>query len=145
MHNAMCRYSYNDNFVGKVDTDARMYQSNDGNVTDTKRFNKDLAKLMEKIKREVLEPQNAGLGKGQRKLTLFTTLYALVQCTRDMSPFSCTQCLAVAESNFPTYCDGKTGCRILFSNCFVRYELYPFFYPLPSSPQFSSNAVQLHS
>lgn len=127
-------------FFGEVDTDTGIYLSSVDNVTNTKQFNKELVKLMEKIKSEALNiPQNAGLGKGQKKLTPSITLYALVQCTRDLSPLSCAQCLAIAESNFPTYCGNKKGCRIFYSSCFVRYELRPFFFPISTAQNFSND------
>ncbi|RVW34336.1 Cysteine-rich repeat secretory protein 55 [Vitis vinifera] len=84
------------------------------------------------------EPQNAGLGKGQTKLTPFVTLYALVQCTRDLSPLSCAQCLAIAVGNFSDFCYNMKGCRVLYSSCYARYELYPVSFRLGSALMFSN-------
>lgn len=137
--NHLCRYSYDDNFIGKVDTNIDVHYNNVDDVIDTEQFNKELAKLMKKIRSEALKPENGGLGKGQTKLTPFITLYTLVQCTQDLSPISCAQCLAIAETNFVTYCANKRGCRIFYSSCFARYEFYPFFYPVSSAPELSNN------
>ncbi|GKU88814.1 hypothetical protein SLEP1_g3032 [Rubroshorea leprosula] len=96
-------------------------------------FNRQLGDLMDKIRSEAVMPENEGLGKGKTKLSPFVTLYALVQCTRDLSQIDCAQCLAIAVGNFPNFCNNRKGCRVLYSSCYVRYELYPFFFPIDSN------------
>ncbi|KAI9078936.1 hypothetical protein K1719_039085 [Acacia pycnantha] len=127
------RYS-NESFIGKVDTSFGIIYWNLGNVSDPEAFNKELGSLMDEIKAEAVMAKNKGLGKGKTKLSSFVTLYGLVQCTGDLSDVSCAQCLAIAEeSNFNKLCSNRKGCRVLYSSCYVRYELYPFFFPLDSS------------
>ncbi|XP_059295954.1 cysteine-rich repeat secretory protein 55-like [Lycium ferocissimum] len=118
------------NFVGKVETSPGIFYWNVDFVSDTDFFNKKLEQLKNQITAEAIVPKNKGLGKGKSKLSPFLTLYALMQCTRDIPEIDCAQCLAVAVGNFPTICLNKKGCRILYSSCYVRYELYPFFFPL---------------
>ena len=51
------------------------------------------------------------------------TLFALVQCTVDMSPERCRECLDGLISAFPaTFPSGQHGGRILVPRCTVRYE-----------------------
>ncbi|KAF2284579.1 hypothetical protein GH714_027276 [Hevea brasiliensis] len=100
---------------------------------DPEDFNKKLGSLIDKIRSQAVMPKNEGLGKGESNLSSFLTVYALVQCTRDLAVIDCAQCLAIAVGNFPNFCNNKKGCRALYSNCYVRYELYPFFFPLDSS------------
>ncbi|PIN20946.1 hypothetical protein CDL12_06370 [Handroanthus impetiginosus] len=116
-------------FFGQADTSGG-YLYNIQNVTDPDVFNKKLAALMNQISSEAVKPANKGLGKGKSDISEFLRLYALVQCTRDLSERSCGQCLATAIGNFPNFCNNKRGCRVLYSSCYVRYELYPFFFPL---------------
>uniref|UniRef100_A0A803M250 Gnk2-homologous domain-containing protein n=1 Tax=Chenopodium quinoa TaxID=63459 RepID=A0A803M250_CHEQI len=56
-------------------------------------------------------------------VTSSITLYALAQCTPDLSPNDCKRCL--------TECIGKldimTSSQTLMPSCFVRYESFPFF------------------
>ena len=137
----MHRYS-NKEFIGEVDTGFGIYYYNVDNVTETERFNEELGKLMENIRSQAVNPENKGLGKGQTKLTPFITLYALQQCTRDLSPISCSQCLAIAVGNFPNFCNNKKGCRVLYSSCYTRYELYPFFFPISSAFNFSNTRMK---
>ncbi|OMP10440.1 hypothetical protein COLO4_04503 [Corchorus olitorius] len=126
------RYS-TQNFIGEVDTSNGILYGNVANVTDPKSFKKQLGALMDNIRSEAVMPNTQGLGKAKTKLSPFVTLYALVQCTRDLSKINCAQCLAIAVENFENFCDSRKGCRVLYSSCYVRYELYPFFFPLDSN------------
>ncbi|CDP14580.1 unnamed protein product [Coffea canephora] len=123
------RYGTN-KFFGQVDTSVGIIFYNVENVTDPDSFNKELASLSDKISSEAVKPGNKGLGRGKKQLSPFLTLYEVAQCTRDLTPLSCDQCLAIAIGNFPIFCNNKKGCRVLHGSCIVRYELYPFFFPL---------------
>ncbi|KAK2971400.1 hypothetical protein RJ640_025350 [Escallonia rubra] len=99
-----CFLRYNtENFIGEVDTSYGIFYYNVANVTDPDAFNEKLGALMDRIKSQAVAPINKGLGKGESKLSPFETLYALVQCTRDLSQLSCAQCLAIAIGNFPRH------------------------------------------
>ncbi|GER54571.1 cysteine-rich repeat secretory protein, partial [Striga asiatica] len=125
-----CFLRYNTNsFAGQLDTSGWILY-NVNNVTDPSAFNEKLGDLMRNISSEAVRPGRRGLGKGTRGLTPLRTLYGLVQCTRDLSELACAQCLATAI--FPDVCVNREGCRVLFGSCYVRYELYPFFFPLES-------------
>jgi hypothetical protein len=126
------RYS-NKSFIGEVDTSYGIIFYNTGNVTDPKKFTKELGALVDDIKAQALEPKNVGFGKGETKLSPLVTLYAFVQCTRDLSKLDCSQCLAIAVENYETICGDRKGCRVLYGSCYVRYELYPIFYPVGSN------------
>ncbi|KAK9993131.1 hypothetical protein SO802_022834 [Lithocarpus litseifolius] len=127
------RYSTK-SFFGEIDTYNGILFGNVENVTDPDTFNKELGTLFDQIRAQAVETRNEGLGKGKTKLSTFVTLYALVQCTRDLAPVDCAQCLAIAAGNFENFCKDRKGCRVLYSSCYVRYELYPFFFPLDSKP-----------
>ncbi|CAI9105748.1 OLC1v1004749C1 [Oldenlandia corymbosa var. corymbosa] len=125
------RYSP-DEFAGRVDTSVGIIFYNVENVTDPDSFNKKLGSLSDKISKEAVSTSgNRGfIGRGKTDLSDFEKIYALVQCTRDLSQLYCAQCLAQAIGQFPNTCNNKKGCRVLYSSCIVRYELYPFFFPL---------------
>ncbi|CAL0304568.1 unnamed protein product [Lupinus luteus] len=138
-----CFLRYNSkSFIGEVDTSFGIFYFNVENVTDPKGFNKELGALMDQIRAQAVMPKDEGLGKGNSKLSPFVTLYALVQCTRDLSELSCAQCLAIAVNNFSTFCNNRKGCRVLYSSCYVRYELYPFYFPLDSKNKGDSKTVR---
>lgn len=113
-----------------MDTGVGIFYHNINNVSDEERFNEVLGNALDYLSSQAVMPENAGMGKGRANFTPFVRLYALVQCTRDLSPSSCAQCLAIAVGEIPNYCNSKKGCRVLYSSCYARYELYPFFFPL---------------
>ncbi|XP_071716655.1 cysteine-rich repeat secretory protein 55 [Rutidosis leptorrhynchoides] len=138
-----CFLRYNtENFIGQLDTGYGTFYANVENVTDPNTFNEKLGALMNQISSSASTPGSKGIGKGETELTPFVTLYALVQCTQDLSPLLCRQCLAIAEGVFETFCDEKKGCRVIYSSCYVRYELYPFFFPLDKKLALESSSIK---
>ncbi|XP_068661236.1 cysteine-rich repeat secretory protein 55-like [Aristolochia californica] len=125
------RYSP-DNFAGKLDTGFGIFYWNVENATDPEAFEKTLGNLMDGVRAQAIQPKNRGLGKDKTKFTPSVTIYALIQCTRDLPALQCAQCSATAVSNYDNFCKYKKGCRVLYSSCYVRYEIYPFFFPLDS-------------
>lgn len=128
-----CYMRYNlENFFNTVDTGFGIYTASKKNVTDPETFNKKLGALIAQIESQAIKPENHGLGKGEVKLSGSTTLYALVQCTRDLSSANCAKCLKAAVGNYPQFCENRTGCRFayMYAGCYTRYDLNPFFFPL---------------
>ena len=64
----------------------------------------------------------------------FTTIYALVQWTPDLSQVQCNNCLDVVYGNFQSCCAGKVGARVVGLSCSVRYEVYLFSESTDDSP-----------
>lgn len=54
------------------------------------------------------------------------TLYALMQCTPDLSPAQCNLCLTECLDNYRRCCLGRQGGSIIRYSCGVRAEIYPF-------------------
>ncbi|KAK9051498.1 hypothetical protein SSX86_028125 [Deinandra increscens subsp. villosa] len=102
---------------------------NDQNTSDVVLFNENLRRLMDRLRGEA-----AGGGPLLKFATGnitgpgFSTIYALQQCTPDLSELACSKCLEVAInriSNAKLY--GRNGGRILQSRCNFRYESSEFF------------------
>ncbi|CAL9004032.1 unnamed protein product, partial [Prunus brigantina] len=57
-------------------------------------------------------------------------LFGIVECTRNLSSTECKKCLhvAVIELIDRGY-QMKGGCAI-YGSCYIRFELYPFYYSL---------------
>ncbi|EXB40709.1 Cysteine-rich receptor-like protein kinase 29 [Morus notabilis] len=55
------------------------------------------------------------------------SIFALLQCTPDLSQKECSDCLQNATSMIPGCCEGKQGARILKPSCNLRYESGPFY------------------
>ncbi|KAI9186169.1 hypothetical protein LWI28_014333 [Acer negundo] len=60
-------------------------------------------------------------GTGEAEVTLFQKIYALMQCTPDLSQQDCEYCLSQCLSYF------QTCCFVLWTSCFLRWDLYPFY------------------
>ncbi|KAG5234760.1 cysteine-rich receptor protein [Salix suchowensis] len=55
------------------------------------------------------------------------TLYALAQCSADLSPYDCNTCLQVSRENISSCCDACRGVRVLSRSCYLWYEFYSFY------------------
>ncbi|EEF29327.1 conserved hypothetical protein [Ricinus communis] len=83
-------------------------------------FNQKVSSVMDKIKSQAAVPKSKGLGKMETKLSPSVTLYTLVHCTGDLTAAKCTKCITKALAHFPKYCTNRKGCKVLYSNCYVR-------------------------
>jgi hypothetical protein len=120
----------NTDFAGQPDTGAGVILVNVQAEDDPKAFEKAVGKVMGKAAAQASASGSAGLGRAKDQYTPFVTIYGLAQCTRDLAPLSCAQCVSAALSRFGDYCGAQQGCQINYSSCRVRYEIYPFYFPL---------------
>ncbi|KAG8096542.1 hypothetical protein GUJ93_ZPchr0013g37366 [Zizania palustris] len=120
----------NTNFVGQTDTDAGVILVNVQSMDNPKAFQKAVGKAVGKATAQAAAAGSSGLGRSKDQYTPFVSIYGLAQCTRDLAPLACAQCLSTAVSRFGQYCGAAQGCQINYSSCRVRYEIYPFFFPL---------------
>ncbi|XP_010241767.1 PREDICTED: cysteine-rich repeat secretory protein 55-like [Nelumbo nucifera] len=134
-------------FTGKADVSFGIIYWNVQNITNPANFYLKLGALMDRVRKQALESSSVGLfgNKGVISLTSSETLYALVQCTRDLSKLQCGKCLDIAISQFSVFCLNRKGCRVLYGSCFAQYELYPFFFPLSNSTYSASSAKYLRA
>ncbi|CAA0394723.1 unnamed protein product [Arabidopsis thaliana] len=59
-------------------------------------------------------------------LTTFQTMYAMMQCTPDVSSKDCEFCLKTSVGDYESCCRGKQGGAVIRPSCFVRWDLYPY-------------------
>ncbi|XVF40649.1 hypothetical protein PTKIN_Ptkin01aG0131100 [Pterospermum kingtungense] len=138
-----CMFRYtNHPIFGVYEEDPSFYMWNVNNVTDVDAFNKTLATLLHNLR------NNASSGTSLRKfatgsaqVTAFQTVYALVQCTPDLTQIECSTCLNESIAFIPECCDRKQGGRVIGPSCNFRFEIERFYHlttadaPTPSSPQ----------
>ncbi|KAJ9169013.1 hypothetical protein P3X46_020483 [Hevea brasiliensis] len=135
--NCMIRYS-NKSIFGVMEDWPRLALLNVNNVTSIDQFNQVLRTLMDRLRSE------ASSGSSLRKFATgeapgpdFLTIYALAQCTPDLSGQQCNDCLDQAAGYIPGCCNGKIGGRVVTPSCNLRYEISRFYnstVPLPSPP-----------
>ncbi|XP_010466466.1 PREDICTED: putative cysteine-rich repeat secretory protein 21 [Camelina sativa] len=118
--------------LGKIDYKNNFYMYNAKEVSsDIESFNKNVRILLNKLKEKATSNEtNAGrdytvYAAGDNKLGPMK-LYAMVQCTQDLSTDGCNECLNYILTKLPKCCIGKQGGRVLSTSCNFRYELYPF-------------------
>ena len=122
-------YTY-ESFSGTVDVTGNIWQYNEKNVSGDELgwFISVANDMLHKLSR--LAAFNASYGMYATEAVTFTdtkTIYALVQCTADLSPDDCNTCLETAIANTSTCCSKSRGARLFSRSCFLRYEFYAFY------------------
>ncbi|RXH99340.1 hypothetical protein DVH24_011665 [Malus domestica] len=130
-----CMLRYSNRFIyGVMETEPSrpsLYYWNINNISssDLDGFNQELKKLLDSIRRE------AAAGGSLRKFAFgntsgptFQTIFALAQCTPDISEQNCRDCLVVAFVYIDDFY-GKVGGGVNKPSCYFRFDLYPFYDP----------------
>ncbi|XP_010466465.1 PREDICTED: putative cysteine-rich repeat secretory protein 25 [Camelina sativa] len=118
--------------LGKIDYRYIFYMYNSKDVSSNKMaFNKNTKALLYELKekatskKEIPYRRDYLYAAGEESLGT-TKVYAMVQCTKDLSAKNCSVCLDWIMAKLPKCCNGKQGGRVLSPSCNFRYELYPF-------------------
>lgn len=108
---------------------------NTGDVSDVEAFNNVLLPLL-----NILRNRTAS-GNSTHKSALqsapapnFQTIYALLECTPDLSKLECNSCLQQIQSFIPQCCNGKQGGKFVTPSCDIRFEVYSFYDPSVEPP-----------
>ncbi|EOA20148.1 hypothetical protein CARUB_v10000439mg [Capsella rubella] len=142
-HKTLCfaRYS-NISFLGRLDKHPRYAEHNSMEIksflqASEEKWNEALNDMIKSAwgkngsfsNRDYYSPSKVILENHQ-------TLYALMQCTPDLSPANCSSCLAQSVSDYEKNDDfrGNQGGIIAYPSCFFRWDLYPFIGAFNSSP-----------
>ncbi|PWA35699.1 gnk2-like domain-containing protein [Artemisia annua] len=78
---------------------------------------------------------------------LVRTIYAMMQCTPDLSKEMCRKCLFNASEEIGKCCRGRVAARVFYPNCFLRYSNEHFYNdpPLISSSGEAKSGTDLYS
>ncbi|KAK9064206.1 hypothetical protein SSX86_015586 [Deinandra increscens subsp. villosa] len=119
-NNCMIRYSNVTILGADPDTRAAQIASNRNTASNVDEFNQGLNRLLPQLRAE------ASSGGSLRKFAAnstngpgFSTIYAYMQCTPDLSEIQCDNCLGSALGFIP---NGSVGVRIYYPSCLLRYE-----------------------
>lgn len=124
----LLRYS-SSNFFSQLDDSNPVGLVNPVNASDPTVFNRRLDDLMDEIL-PAASQSSSRFSVGTTNFSDFGDIYAMLQCTHDLSTSDCGQCLEQVVLYIPSYCSGKIGCQVFTVSCTARYETSPFF---PSS------------
>ncbi|CAJ1952555.1 unnamed protein product [Sphenostylis stenocarpa] len=123
----MLRYSYM-NFSNKVEIGPMFSELNTTNEgKEQSFFTVKLAKTLDQV---AIQTGDSGERYGTKttKLNDLQTLYALAQCTQDLSIEDCKGCLGILiGTSIPWSRLGSTGGRVFYPSCNIRFELFQFF------------------
>lgn len=109
------------------------------NVSDVSGFNKSLHTLLDRLRNQAAAGNSSQkFAVGQIGAPNFKTIYALSQCTPDLSESECSDCLYNATGLIPQCCQTRQGGRVIFPSCNFRYEINRF-YNLPISSEVPSS------
>ncbi|XVE60345.1 hypothetical protein DITRI_Ditri05aG0121400 [Diplodiscus trichospermus] len=129
-----CTFRYtNRSIFGVAESHPSLYMWNVNNVTDVEDLNRALLSTLSDglINKTAswtsLRKFATGSASANVTLTEFQTIYALVQCTPDLTDNEFSFCLSEAVGSMPQCCDGKQGGRVVGPSCNFRFEKYMFY------------------
>ncbi|KAI9197814.1 hypothetical protein LWI28_004996 [Acer negundo] len=126
-----CMVRYADrSFVGKLEMDVPVNKFyNEDNITSNlTEFDLIWHRLMESTAKEAsMGTSRLKFATQEANLTSIVTIYALMQCTPDLSQNDCMFCLRRYVAEYQNCCRGKQGGGLKSPNCMLRWDLYPFY------------------
>ncbi|KAL8130187.1 hypothetical protein V2J09_019342 [Rumex salicifolius] len=135
--NCMLRYSSRDILGGLWENEPSIPLISGDNVTDLDQFINVLQGLLESLtNRTASGDSRLKYATGEANVTASQKVYALMQCTPDLSEFDCLGCLSLVIRDL-IHGDGvrgQTGARVLHPSCYARYEIQKFYSSPDSSP-----------
>ncbi|XP_010503063.1 PREDICTED: putative cysteine-rich receptor-like protein kinase 35 [Camelina sativa] len=111
------RYS-NRSFVGSLDLEPSLVVNNS---REFKGLN-----LTELVDHMIATATSDSYAADSKALGDSQVVYALMQCTSDISSDDCKTCLLRSLSEYQSCCLGKQGGVVSRPNCYFRWDLYPF-------------------
>ncbi|KAK4492797.1 hypothetical protein RD792_000119 [Penstemon davidsonii] len=126
--NELCMLRYSDEFiVSTLTTYPSLVLLNTQNASSPSQFTSYLTMLLDDLRGQ------AAFGGSLRKVAVgyisdpeFQTIFALVQCTPDLTPNDCISCLNYSATNLTQFSTTRGG-RVRLPSCNLRYETYPFY------------------
>ncbi|KAJ6333715.1 hypothetical protein OIU77_009568 [Salix suchowensis] len=126
----MIRYS-NRSIFGVVDEKPSIYRANRKNVLDETVFNEALQTLFARLQAKAASGNSLKKFASGNQSAGLETVYAIVQCTPDLSEGQCSSCLLELFRLIPNCCNGnvkgKIGVRLITPSCNLRWEIGKFF------------------
>ncbi|KEH40073.1 cysteine-rich receptor-kinase-like protein [Medicago truncatula] len=132
----MLRYSYRSIF-GLNETRPFYLGWSLNNATNEDEFDKVLKNLLDNLRNRASSGDSDlkyAVGSDEVGQNNNQTIYALVQCTPDLSKSLCDDCLVKSIKAIPRCCNNRLGARIVRPSCYLRYETDSLFYQQTPDP-----------
>ncbi|GMY36988.1 cysteine-rich receptor-like protein kinase 10 isoform X1 [Fagus crenata] len=128
----LCQLRYsNENFFGQLNVTGNISKQNEQNIPEPELFKAVVNKVLSNLTKQAAFDSLANMYATGEAPFKDDTIYAVVQCGRDLSANNCSLCLQRAITDIQTCCYFSVGARLFSRSCYLRYELYNF-YGLPS-------------
>ncbi|XP_061984229.1 cysteine-rich receptor-like protein kinase 25 [Populus nigra] len=125
----LCQLRYSSqNFLAHLDVSGNIPQHNKNDVKNPVQFRSVVNEALDNLIKQAASSASANMyATTEVPFNDTYTLYALVQCSTDLSPDDCNTCLRVSLANIRNCCYASRGVRVLSRSCYLRYELYAFY------------------
>ncbi|KAL9384084.1 hypothetical protein Peur_024407 [Populus x canadensis] len=125
----LCQLRYSSqNFLAHLDVSGNIPQHNKNDVKNPVQFRSVVNEALDNLIKQAASNASANMyATTEVPFNDTYTLYALVQCSTDLSPDDCNTCLRVSLANIWNCCYASRGVRVLSRSCYLRYELYAFY------------------
>ncbi|KAL6282129.1 hypothetical protein ACE6H2_013058 [Prunus campanulata] len=124
----MCQLRYSDaNFFGRLNVADNIPLDNKKNISDPEKFESVVNETLRGLAKQAAYNLSAKMYATRDVPFEDKVVYALVQCTTDLSGDDCGQCLQKAIKDVLREFYFSVGARLLSRSCYVRYELYAFY------------------
>ncbi|KAL6197580.1 hypothetical protein ACLB2K_033188 [Fragaria x ananassa] len=120
------RYS-NQNFFGRLNVDDNIPLANTKNISAPENFETVVNKTLSELAKQAAFNQSLNMYATGEVAFQDKIVYALVQCTTDLSGDECDLCLDRAIEDVLKAFYFSIGARLLSRSCYLRYELYAFY------------------
>ncbi|KAK1364829.1 hypothetical protein POM88_040390 [Heracleum sosnowskyi] len=124
--NCMLRYSDRTIF-NSVSTFPNAYAYNPTMAKNVDPFNKVVRSLLDHLNDKASGGNSVIKFASGNMSTADETIYGLVQCTPDLNPSQCKNCLVRSFGYLRNCCNGKVGGRVVMPSCNFRYEIGRFY------------------
>ncbi|KAI3921243.1 hypothetical protein MKW92_037739 [Papaver armeniacum] len=141
------RFSYESFFSIMRDTPSFIIP-NANSATNSNEFNQGFEKLRNNLLAKVATNGFSSSSSSSTSKNLYAIesidvsrsqkIYALSQCSSDLSVENCTQCLSGEINEFREQFSRRVGGRIICWSCYFRYETFPYYLLNATSPPLSS-------
>ncbi|QCE08404.1 serine/threonine-protein kinase PBS1 [Vigna unguiculata] len=129
----LCMLHYaDDSIFGYQDSSFRFYFWWEANVTDWNQYSYVLNKLLFKLREKAASADSFNRNKfaaGNATGPSSETIYAVVQCSTELTEAECNDCLGGAFSEISKYCNNRIGGGIVKLSCNFRYMNSSFYEP----------------
>ncbi|KAB1199563.1 Cysteine-rich receptor-like protein kinase 10 [Morella rubra] len=124
-----CSLRFSDrSMFGIAESVPNFYTWNTKNVSDIDGYNEALKTLFDNMISEAAASSSfRKFAKTKAVAPDFSTLYAITECTPDLTEQDCRDCLGMIAAVLPQFSQGKAGGKAYTPSCNFRYETYAFF------------------